>query len=71
MVNALDANGNPYNFSTISGNVYENRNDTRDALKDLMDDTYETPAENESERRPKLGGKTLKTNCNRWLWNCF
>jgi OmpA-OmpF porin, OOP family len=60
MVNSHDANGNPYNFSTINGNVYEDRNDTRDALKDMLDDTYETPAENESERRPKLGGKTLK-----------
>jgi len=60
MVNALDESGNPYPFSTVSGNVYENRNDTRDQLKDMMDDTYESPAENESERRPKLGGKTLK-----------
>ena len=54
MVNAFNESGNPYDFSTISGNVYENRKDTRDALKDMMDDTYETPAENEGDRSPKL-----------------
>ena len=38
-----------------------------------MDDSYETPAENEGGiRRPKLGGKTLKPIWyNRWFWCCF
>jgi outer membrane protein OmpA-like peptidoglycan-associated protein len=64
-VNALDENGNTYatQFNTIAGQsiVYKNRKDIRDALKDAMDDTYETLAENEGGiRRPKLFGKTLK-----------
>ena len=58
-VNALNG-GSPYNFSGISGDVFKNRRDTRKALKDMMDDSYETPAENEGERRPKLFGNTFK-----------
>ena len=59
-VNALDENGARYNFGSISGNVYENRKDTRDALQEMMDDSYETDAESQGNRRPKLGGQTLK-----------
>ena len=65
-VNSHNENGNSYasQFNSIVGSstfVYENRNDIRDALKDAMDDSYETPAETEGGiRRPKLGGKTLK-----------
>ncbi len=59
-VNALDENGNKYDFSAISGGVYKDRKDTKDALKDMMDDSYETPAENQGDRRPKLFGNTLK-----------
>lgn len=65
-VNALDANGNPYTalFATVAANsangVYENRKDTRKALKDGMDDTYESLADRQGTRRPVLGGKTLK-----------
>jgi outer membrane protein OmpA-like peptidoglycan-associated protein len=47
------------NFNSISGNVYENRKETKDAVEALLDDTYETDAENEGNRRPKLGGNTL------------
>lgn len=62
MVNALDANGNNYAalFNSLSGGVYKNRKDVLKALKDGMDDTYETPAENQGDRRPKLGNNTLK-----------
>lgn len=59
-VNARDANGAIYNFSGINGDIYKNRKDTRDQLKSLMDDTYETPAENQGTRRPKLFGNTFK-----------
>ena len=58
-VNAL--NGNiPYDFSSIADGTHDNRKDTRDALKDMLDDSYETDAENHGPRRPKLFGKTLK-----------
>lgn len=63
-VNALDANGNPYSslFTTLSANTteYKSRKDIRKALKDGMDDTYETHAETQGERRPKLGNQTLQ-----------
>ncbi|HEX6847053.1 MAG TPA: hypothetical protein VF144_08750 [Chitinophagaceae bacterium] len=64
-INALNESGNSYatQFNSIAGQtiVYENRKDIRDALKDAMDDSYETPAETEGGiRRPKLFGKTLK-----------
>jgi outer membrane protein OmpA-like peptidoglycan-associated protein len=59
-VNALNGS-TKYNFSSITtGNVYKNRKQTRDALKALLDDSYETPAENQGPRRPKLFGNTLK-----------
>lgn len=58
-VNALNGN-TPYNFGGISGGVYKDRKDTRDQLKDLLDDSYESPAENHGETRPKLFGDTFK-----------
>jgi outer membrane protein OmpA-like peptidoglycan-associated protein len=59
-VNALNENGARYDFSGIQGGVYKNRKDTKKALKELMDDSYESDAENQGERRPKLFGNTLK-----------
>ena len=59
-VNALNESGARYDFSGINGGVYKNRKDTKKALKDLMDDSYESDAENQGERRPKLFGNTLK-----------
>lgn len=50
----------PYDFSGINGGSHDNRKQTRDQLKDLLDDSYETDAENQGPRRPKLFGKTLK-----------
>ncbi len=63
MVNALDPNGNNYSalFNSLTSNPgYSNRKNTLDALKAGMDKTYETAAENENDRRPKLGQNTLK-----------
>jgi outer membrane protein OmpA-like peptidoglycan-associated protein len=60
-VNALDENGNPYNFNTVTGGTYKGRKDTRKALKSLMDNTYETAAENHGTRRAKLFGMSYKT----------
>jgi outer membrane protein OmpA-like peptidoglycan-associated protein len=63
-VNALNegAGGNQlYNFASINPTgQYSKRKDTYDALKELMDDTYETPAEDQGPRRPKLFGMTFK-----------
>ncbi|MFN4314981.1 MAG: OmpA family protein [Chitinophagaceae bacterium] len=56
----LDGNGNPYNFSGIPQGVYKDRKDTRKAIKDLLDGEYETDAQNQGDRRPKLFGKTFK-----------
>ena len=47
-------------FTGIAGNVYKDRKDTRKALKNMMDKSYETPAENQGDRRPKLFGDTFK-----------
>ncbi|MDP4260936.1 MAG: OmpA family protein [Bacteroidota bacterium] len=58
-VNALNGS-TKYNFSSIAGNVYKNRKDTRKALKAMMDKSYETPADNQGDRRPKLFGNTFK-----------
>jgi len=58
-INALNGS-TKYNFSGIAGSVYKNRKDTKNAIKDLLDDSWETPAEAQGVRRPKLFGKTLK-----------
>ncbi|MBS1510502.1 MAG: OmpA family protein [Bacteroidetes bacterium] len=62
MVNALDANGNPYRtlFNSITGTTYSSRKDIIKKLKDGMDNTYETEADNEGTRRPKIGKNTLR-----------
>ena len=60
-VNALNSNGQKYNFNSITpSNTFKKRKDTRKALKDLMDNSYETPAESQGDRRPKLFGQTFK-----------
>jgi len=65
-VNALnDANGGGtyaalfQNQRSASG-VYKDRKDVLKALRDGMDNTYETAAESEGNRRPKIGDNTLK-----------
>jgi outer membrane protein OmpA-like peptidoglycan-associated protein len=61
-INALDGNGNPYKalFNGITGVAYKDRKDVLKKLKDGMDKTYETPAENQGPRRPKMGKNTLR-----------
>ncbi len=59
-INALDENDNPYNFASIPQGAYEDRKDTRNSIKDMLDDSYETDAENHGDRRPKLFGDTFK-----------
>lgn len=60
-VNTLNGSGAKYNFASITPNgIYKSRKDTYKALKALMDNSYETPAENQGPRRPKLFGNTFK-----------
>lgn len=60
-VDALDAAGNPYNYRSIANaNIYSKRKDVRKALKNLQDGKYETRAETQGVRRPKLFGNTFK-----------
>lgn len=58
-VNALNGSSK-YNFSSIPAGTYKTHKDVWKALKNLMDKTYETPAENQGTRRPKLFGQTFK-----------
>jgi outer membrane protein OmpA-like peptidoglycan-associated protein len=59
-VNALNEQGTKYDFSGIASGTFKTRRDKVKELKNLMDDSYESPAENQGTRRPKLFGKTLK-----------
>ncbi len=43
-----------------NGNVYKSRKDIRKALNAGMDDTYETAAQSQGQRRPILGNQTLQ-----------
>jgi len=58
-VNALNGSSK-YNFSGIASGTFKTRRDKVKELKNFMDDSYESPAENQGTRRPKLFGKTLK-----------
>ena len=60
-INALNGSSKVnYGPITASSNVYKNRKDTYKALKAIQDKSYETPAENQGTRRPKLFGNTFK-----------
>ncbi len=62
-VNALDEDNNnqKYNFNSISQASYKNRRDfIKNMKKNILDGSFETPAENQGERRPKLFGDTFK-----------
>lgn len=64
-VNALDANGQPYNFASITQGAYKDRKSIRKALKSLMDNSYESQAQTNSTPGgsalgPKLGSGTLR-----------
>lgn len=49
--NALDANGKMYNFNSIKNNLtYKGRKEIISALKNMMDDTYETAAEGQPDK---------------------
>ena len=58
-VNALNGAAK-YNYSSIPQGTWKTRKDVRDALQDLQDDSYETRAERQGDRRPKLFGNTFK-----------
>jgi hypothetical protein len=58
-VNARNGNTN-YTFNITTAQTWKNRGDIKDQLKNLMDDSYESDAENHGDRRPKLFGQTFK-----------
>ena len=72
MVNALDASGNNYTnlfneLSAISGTGNYTKDQKKNVLKRLkneMDNTYETEAESEKNRRGSLGNNTLLPSAN-------
>lgn len=59
-VNALNGS-TKYNFNSINQSDYKNRKSfLKNMRNNVLDDTFETPAENQGERRPKLFGDTFK-----------
>lgn len=64
-VDALDGNGDPYDYSNIvsqyqaNGFQYKDRKDIRKDLKDLMDGKYESEAQ-EDKSQPKLFGEPFR-----------
>ncbi len=58
-VNALNGS-TKYNFDAISQAAYKNRRDFIKDMKKTLDGSFETAAENQGDRRPKLFGDTFK-----------
>ncbi len=64
-VNALNGNNNPYDFTGVSNpNDYSDRKKTKDQLKSILDDSYESDGETDGEARSVFGSNTLKPNFN-------
>jgi hypothetical protein len=59
-VNATNDNGQRYNFASIAGGNYSDRKDTKKALKDLLDDSYESRADRQNNRRGMLFQETFR-----------
>ncbi len=62
-VNALNsaAGNTKYNYTTLGGQAaFDNKKSKLKQLKNFLDDSYESPAENQGDRRPKLFGDTFK-----------
>ena len=64
--NLLDANGNPYNYSQIvnqfgaAGFTYSNRKAIKDALKNMMDGSFETLAQRDPSQPTIFGGTPMR-----------
>jgi outer membrane protein OmpA-like peptidoglycan-associated protein len=60
-VNALNGASGKYDFASVANGTYKNRKQTlKDLRNNVLDDSYESPAENQGTRRPKLFGDTFK-----------
>jgi hypothetical protein len=64
--NALDANNQPYNYQQIvnqfgiNGFTYSNRKAIKDALKNMMDGTFETLAQRDPSQPTIFGGTPIR-----------
>lgn len=72
-INALDDGGAPYKslYNGISATGYSNRKDILKQLKNGMDNSYETDAENNKSKSPTLFGQTLKPSATLILGMAF
>lgn len=58
-IDALDGNGNVYDFSGIPDGTYADRKDRRKQIKNILDGTYETKAETD-KTQPEMFGQPFK-----------
>ncbi|MEO6917008.1 MAG: OmpA family protein [Chitinophagaceae bacterium] len=70
-VNVKNAAGANYNYSSITGGNIDDRKSTRDAIKNLLDNTYETAAEDGGRSEKKFLGGTMKPSANLGLGMAF
>jgi hypothetical protein len=60
-INALNSSGQKYDFNSINANAnYNDRKSVRSALKGLLDNSYETPAETDGSKKWKMFGKSAR-----------
>jgi len=70
-VDALNASGQKYNFSSIPGGTNATKNDTKSALKSLLDGTYETAGEIKFSVRQEVVRENCKNKCLIWIGLCL
>jgi len=69
-VNALNGTTR-YNYAGIAGGNIDNKKDTKDAIKNLLDDSYESNGETNGLQEKEVLGGTLKPSANIGLGMAF
>lgn len=70
-VNALNAAGQRYNYASIAGGNIDNKKNTKDAIKNMLDDSYETAGETNGLAEKKFMNGSLKPSANLGLGMAF
>lgn len=70
-IDALNASGQKYNFSSIPSGTWATRADTRSAVKAILDGTYETAGDTNGASNSKLFGQTARASATLGVGTAF
>ncbi len=70
-IDALNASGQKYNFSSIPSGTWATRADTKSAVKAILDGTYETAGDANTSTNSKLFGQTARASATLGVGTAF